>query len=814
MKRFSLRSLYPHLIAIVVFLALTLAYFSPILEGKALEQHDIAQFLGMSKEIRDFRAATGQEPLWTNSMFGGMPAYLISVVYKGNLFRYVDRLFAVGLPSPARYFFLYMLGFYLLLVVVYKVKPWLAVVGSIAFGLSSYFLIILAAGHNSKAHAIGYMAPLLAGVLLAFRGKPFAGMVLTAVFMALQMTAGHPQITYYTLMIVLIYGIVMLVVAFRDHLLPRFVKIVFLLLLAVVLGVSTNTASLWLVNEYSKVSIRGKSELSFDKQNTTSGLDKDYILNDYSYGIAETMNLFIPNFVGGASEGFDLKSETYRMLRDANVPNARQIATAYPLAYWGPQRFTAGPVYLGAVVIFLFFLGLFLVKGPEKWWIVSVTVLAILLAWGKHFRPFSEFFIYYFPGYNKFRTVSMTLVMAELTVPLLGVLAIKRLLEGELTKEEVVAAVKKSFLILGGVSLLFALVPGLFFSFSAPIDEQLRSAGWPDRFIAAVRADRKHLFVSDAWRSFIFVALAALLVAAMAYKKIKPSWFYVLLGLLILADQWSVDKRYLNNDDFVPKREMKEPFKPTAADLEILKDKSLDYRVMNLTVSTFNDASTSYFHKSIGGYHGAKMRRYQDLITYQISKNNMKVLNMLNTKYFIVPGQGGPVARRNDGALGNAWFVSSYRRVKDADQEILALNDFIPEQEAIINESQFGAYVKDFQASEDTTAHIRMLSYAPNHLVYEYEASRPALAVFSEIYYQPGWQSYVDGQPVDHFRADYVLRAMVLPAGKHKVEFFFRPKGYFVGDKIDLAGSLLLFLLVAGALYLEWFRKEEVPSEG
>ncbi len=803
MKKISLHTIYPHLLAVLIFLALTMAYFSPMLQGEMLKQHDISQFRGMSKEISDFRKATGQEPLWTNSMFGGMPAYLISVVYKGNLFRQVDRVALLGLPAPARYFFLYMLGFYFLLTAAYKTRPWLAIVGAVAFGFSSYFLIILAAGHNSKAHAIGYMAPLLAGVLLAFRSRPVAGAIITSFFMALQLHANHPQITYYTLLIILVYGIVMLVYFFRDHLLPRFVKVVMLLLVAVVLAVGTSIASLWLINEYGKVSIRGRSELTFDQKNSTGGLDKDYILNDYSYGIAETMNLLIPDFMGGASGGFGTSSGTYKMLQEANVPNAREIATQYPLAYWGPQRFTSGPVYLGAVVIFLFFLGLFLVKGPEKWWIVAVTVLAILLAWGKHFRFFSEFFINYFPGYNKFRTVSMTLVMAELAVPLLGILATKRILDGEVTKEEVMAALKKSFLIVGGITLLFAVVPGLFLNFSAPIDDQLRSSGWPDRFLSAIRDDRKHLLTRDAWRSFLFISLTALLVLGFAYNKVRLSWFYAALVFLVLLDMWGIDRRYLNKDHFAPKKEVKEPFRPTAADLEILKDKTLDYRVMNLTVSTFNDASTSYFHKSIGGYHGAKMRRYQDLITYQISKNNGAVLNMLNTRYFIVSDQGRPVARFNPGALGNAWFVERCRLVDNADQEILALNDLDPAREAVVNRNQFGSFVKDTVFPADSGAMIRMLSYAPNHLVYECQASRPAFAVFSEIYYQPGWESFVDDEPAEHFRADYVLRAMILPPGKHKVEFFFRPKGYYVGDKIDLASSVILLLLVIGGVVWE-----------
>jgi hypothetical protein len=462
-------------------------------------------------------------------------------------------------------------------------------------------------------------------------------------------------------------------------------------------------------------------------------------------------------------------------------------------------------------MIFLFVLGLFLVKGPEKWWILAVTVLAILLAWGKHFRFFSELFINYFPGYNKFRTVSMTLVMAELTIPLLGILAVKRVLEGEVTKEEVLKALKKSFAIVGGITLFFALLPGLFLNFSAPIDEQLRSAGWPDRFITAIRDDRKHLLTRDAWRSFLFISLTALLIAGYLYKKVKVSWFYGVLGLLVLIDMWGVDRRYLNKDHFVPKREAREPFRPTAADLEILKDKSLDYRVMNLTVSTFNAASTSYFHKSIGGYHGAKIRRYQDLITFQISKNNMAVLNMLNTKYFIVSGKGGPAARPNPGALGNAWFVRKCRLVENADQEILALNNFDPSAVAVVNRQQFGSFVTDTVFPVDSSAVIRMLSYAPNHLVYEYSTAQPAFAVFSEIYYQPGWEAYVDDKPAAHFRADYVLRAMILPAGKHKVEFFFKPKGYYVGDKIDLASSILLLLLVLGSL--AWESKRRMIDE-
>ncbi len=808
MTRFTIKNIYPHLLAILLFLTLTFAYFSPMLQGKGLEQHDIAQYKGMSKEIVDFRKATGQEPLWTNSMFGGMPAYLISIIYKGNLFRQVDKYFTLNIPAPARYLFLYMLGFYLLLVGAYKTRPWLGIVGAMAYGFSTYLLIILAAGHNSKAHTLGYVPLLIAGIIIAFKKKPYWGALLTSFFLALQLNANHPQITYYTLLLILVYGIVILIFYFREHLLKKFITVSLVLLVAVVLAVATNIASLWLVNEYGKVSIRGKSELTLDKKNLTSGLDKDYILDDYSYGIAETMNLLIPNFVGGASSGFGTKSKTYNLLRKSNVPNARQIATQYPLAYWGPQRFTSGPMYFGAVVIFLFVLGLFLVKGVEKWWLLSATILAILLAWGKHLQFFSDFFIYYVPGYNKFRAVSMTLVIAEFAVPLLGILAVKEVMDGKVSKDDLLKAVKNTFYILGGITVFFALFPGLFFNFSAPIDDQLQSAGWPAQFIDAIRQDRRHLMQADAWRSFAFVTLTALALGALAYKKIKAGLFYFLLGGLILLDLWAVDKRYLNNDDFVPKKEVEVPFRPTQADLEILKDKSPDYRVMNLTVSTFNDASTSYFHKSVGGYHGAKMRRYQDLITYQISKNNMQVLNMLNTKYFIVNQKGQPAAQMNPGALGNAWFVEEYQIVPNADSEMLALSNFDPGKKAIVNK-QFETFVEGYKPGADSTARIRMLSYAPNHLVYEYQAAKPRLTVFSEIYYRKGWLAYIDGKPAPHFRADYVLRAMVLPPGQHKVEFYFKPKGYFVGNKIDLAASSILILLFIGGLVLEATKKKE-----
>ncbi len=798
MKNKWIAVILPHISAIIIFLTISLAYFSPVLEGKILRQHDNIQYRGMSKEIVDFRAKYHKEPLWTNSMFGGMPAYLVSMVYSSNLFRYVDKYVSLTLNPPVQYLFLTLLGFYFLLVVGFRVNPWLSIAGAIVFAFSSYFFIILAAGHNTKAHAIAYIAPVLTGIVLSFRGKLLWGGVLTGVFLALQMTANHPQITYYTLFIVLIFGIVYLIQAIKEKTLPTFFKTVGVLVVALALAIGVNITSLLLVNEYGKVSIRGESELTNDQGNKTSGLDKDYILNDYSYGIDETMNLFIPNSKGGASSGFDTNSQTYKELKAAKVQGAKQIVQRSPLAYWGTQRFTSGPVYIGAAIIFLFVLGLFLVRGPVKWWLASAVVFSVFLAWGKNFMFLSEFFIHYVPGYNKFRTVSMILVIAEFAIPLFGILVVRDIFDGTISKEAVLKGLKNSLYIVGGIALLFTVFPGLFFDFSAPIDEQLRSSGWPDQLLQSVRDDRKHLLQADAFRSLIFVILTAGLIAGFIFGKVKKTWFILGLAIIFLADMWPVNRRYLNNDNFTVKREIKDPFKPSPADLQILQDKDPDFRVLNLTVNTFNDASTSWFHKSIGGYHGAKIRRYQDLITQHISQNNMNVLNMLNTKYIIVPNdKKQPVARMNPAALGNAWFVSKFRMVENPDEEIHALTDFDPSQEAIVDK-RFVDYLKGLEPVVDSVSSIKLVSYLPNDLIYESSSTKEGLAVFSEIYYKEGWKAFIDGKESSYIRVNYILRALRIPAGEHKIEFKFEPKLYYTGQKISLASSIILLLLFFG----------------
>jgi len=501
------------------------------------------------------RPVSGKEALWTNSMFGGMPAYLINVRYKKNLFKYVDKYISLNIKSPAKAVFLTFLGFYFMLVVGFRMDPWLSIVGAIAFGLSSYFFIIASAGHNTKAHALAYMAPVLTGIILAFKGRLLWGSLITGIALALQISANHMQITYYTMLLVLVFGIVFMIHAFREKALLSFLKTVGLLVVAVMLSVGVNFTSIWLINDYGKDSIRGKSELSADSENKTSGLDRDYILNDYSYGIDETLNLMIPNFKGGASGGFDLQSETYKELRKNNIPNANRITEFSPLAYWGTQRFVSGPVYIGAVVVFLFFFAVFFVKGPYKWWLISATVLSIMLAWGKNFMILSDLFIDYFPGYNKFRAVSMTLVIAQLTIPLLGLMAVNKVLEGDYKKADLIRSLKYSFAITGGISLFFVLFPGLFYNFSAPVDEQLISSGWPRQFIKAEHIDRKQLLQADSFRSFMFIFLAAGVIYSYSREWIRGRYLLLSANLragnaLTTSFSYSITNSTFNNLGF------------------------------------------------------------------------------------------------------------------------------------------------------------------------------------------------------------------------------------------------------------------------
>ncbi len=825
MKNFDLKKLWPYLAAIVIFLVVTFAYFTPLLEGKKILQSDIVNFRGMSKEIVDFRAKTGQEPLWTNSMFGGMPAYQISANYTSNLIGHLDKVLTLGLPHPASLVFLYFLGFFILLLVM-GVDPWLSIAGATAFAFSSYFFIIIDAGHNSKAHAIAYMAPVMAGIILTVKRKYLWGGLMTAIFLSLEVKANHPQITYYLAMIAILYGLAQLIQVIRIKEFTPFLKAVGVLLIALVFAVLTNITSLWATWEYGKYTIRGKSELTSEKANRTTGLDKNYI-TQWSYGVGETMTLLIPDFYGGSSNvKISANSKIAEAMRANGVPEesvSQYTSQPSPFLYWGAQPFTSGPVYVGAIMIFLFLLGLIIVKGPLKWWLLAATILSILLSWGHNLMPFTNFFLNYLPGYNKFRAVSMILVIAEFTIPLLGILALKEICDKQSDRKRLFKGIQIALAISAGLTLLFALLPGIFLDFAGSGDKYMQQQyQLPDWLMQGIRDERQRLVRFDAFRSFVFILLGGGLTWAVLFNKIKKEYAFIALTVLILGDMFTVNKRYLNNDSFTSASRVENPFEPTAADSQILQDTTPDYRVLNLTSNTFNDAGTSYYHKSIGGYHGAKLRRYQELIDQGIdndiktfvrnmSTDSTPVLNMLNTKYFILPNNDKqPVAYPNPGALGNAWFVDEIQQVDNADAEIAAVKNFRPASLAIVDKV-FGENIASFKPARDSADYIKLDTYAANELTYHYKSQNSGLAVFSEIYYPKGWNAYVDDKLTPHFRADYVLRAMVLPAGEHKVRFKFEPVVFFVGEKISLISSILLIaiVLIMGALELWKLKKSQ-----
>lgn len=811
----------PYVVAIIVFLAITFIYFSPLLEGKKLKQHDITMFKGMSKEIVDFREKTGEEALWTNSMFGGMPAWQISVKYKANLVRYIDKALMLGLPYPANYVFLYFLGFFILMLVL-KNDPWVSLLGAIAFALSSYFFIILGAGHTSKAHAIGYMAPVLAGIILAYRGKIWQGALLFTVALALQIHAGHLQITYYLLMVVVIYGIYKLIRAIQKKQLPSFAKISGILILGALLAGSTHITNLWATYDYGKDTMRGKPELTENLKNKSSGLDRDYITN-WSYGIGETWSLLIPNVKGGASGIIGQQKALDKADRNFKEEIARQSA------YWGDQPGISGPVYVGAIVIFLFVLGLFIVRSKFKWALLAATLLSFFLAWGKNFMPFTDFFIDYIPGYNKFRAVSMTLVIAELTIPILAFMALGSLIKN---REALKANPKPLYYALGitaGITFLFYLLPTLFFNFLNQFEiqqfENLKGSADPVQiaaFISSLEDVRIAIFKADTLRSFIFIVLAGGLVWAYINDYIRKGILLGVLAVLIIADMASVNWRYINNSNFERSRLVDVPFIASNANKEILKDTDADFRVLDISKSTFNDASCSYFHKSIGGYHGAKLQRYQDLIEAYIQPeitsiievlqsgvtqekidrlfNGQQVLNMLNTKYMMYNPDAPPLFNRN--AFGHAWFTSDYLIVQSADEEIKALGTNNLKETTVVDE-RFADQLQNKSFQKDLSANVTLKAYEPNHLSYSYNAGKEQLLVFSEIYFNKGWKAYLNGEETPYFRSNYVLRSMVVPAGSGTIEFKFEPRVWVIGEKISFISSLLLILLVLGVIAYE-----------
>lgn len=815
------KRLIPDMVAVVVFAVISFVYFCPaVTEGRILSQHDSVAGIGAGQESKEYLERTGERTRWTNSIFGGMPTYQMAPSYDStDLLKGIENLYHLYLPTYVWYVFVMLLGFYILLR-AFDFRAWMAALGAIIWAFSSYFFIIIAAGHIWKFITLAYIPPTIAGMVLCYRGKCLAGGLLTAFFVALQIMSNHVQMTYYFLFVMLFMAIAYGVKAFQENALVNYAKRTGVLVVAGLLGVCVNLSNLYHTYEYSKESMRGKSELVKENSanQTDSGLERDYI-TQWSYGIGETFSLLVPNVKGGASVPLAANEKAMEKANPMYGSIYSQLGQ-----YWGEQPGTSGPVYVGAFVMFLFILGLFVVKTPMKWALLAATVLSILLSWGKNFMPFTDFFIDYVPMYNKFRAVSSILVIAEFTIPLLAMLALKEVV----TTPAIIKERKKDFLIsfglTGGLALLFAVMPKVFFpQYVSSMEMNALQSIPADQLVpllANLEEVRMSLFTADAWRSFFIILVGVGLVWAYGMGKLKETVLIGALAVLCLVDMWDVNKRYLYDEQFVEKQVQTQGFQQTETDKMILEDQSLDYRVLNLASNTFNENNTAYWHKSVGGYHAAKLRRYQEMIeehisgemgglfkavadaggdTEKLDASEFPVLNMLNTKYFIFQLQGGQtVPLPNPYALGNAWFVDEVKYVGNANEEIEAIHSLEPSQVAVVDK-KFEPVVKSVPS--DSTATIELVAYEPNYLKYEVNSEKGGTVVFSEIYY-PGWQSTVDGEEVPHGRADYILRAMNVPAGKHVVEFRFDPKSLHLTETIAFVALGLLALWAAVLVFM------------
>lgn len=801
--KFSFKNCLPHIFVILGFVVVSLAYFSPVLQGKQIFQSDIMQYIGMAKQQNDFRESTGQETYWTNSAFGGMPTYQLGAHYPYNFIKKLDLTIRF-LPRPADYLFLYLLGFYVLLLVL-KLDYKLAILGALAFGFSTYLIIILGVGHNAKAHAIAYMPFVLSGILLTFQKKYIYGFLLTAIALGLELSANHYQMTYYLMLLVLVLGIVYLIDAYKKQMLPHFFKVVGILVIAVIFSVGLNATNIMATQEYVKESTRGKSELTINPDGSskeiTNGLDKEYI-TEYSYGITETFNLFIPRFMGGGSyEDVGKESETYEYFRALGATPIQALNEVKQTpTYWGDQPIVEAPAYIGAVVIFLFILALFLVKGRLKWWLVSGTVLSLLLSYGKNLDFLTNLFIDYFPLYNKFRAVSSIQVILELCVPILAIMGLVRIFNDFEKKESKQRALKSTIIITSGISLIFLLFKSSLFDFVGNNDGRYIQA-YGQGFIDAVKSDRKMFFVNDTIRTLVLVLLSAGTIWYFLKEKLSEKSVIIIFSVLVLFDLVIVDRRYVNNDDFISAIQVEKPYQANQTDLEIQKDKS-HFRVFDLTT---NNTKPSYFHNSLNGYHAAKMKRYDDVFSFYISQNHLGVLNMLNTKYIIAQNEEGEtVSYTNTDANGNSWFVSELEQQPSANHEIVALDSLKNKEKAIY--SGFNELPKLFNLDSLTT--IRLVDYQPNYLKYESNNSGNGFAVFSENYYGHGWNAYIDNKLSPHIRVNYILRGMQIPAGSHIIEFKFEPQVIKSGSTIAMASSILLVFLLIGGLFFEFKKKD------
>ncbi|WP_195655506.1 YfhO family protein [Bacteroides sp. 1001136B_160425_E2] len=841
-----MKKFLPDLIAILAFIILSFAYFFPAdIEGRILFQHDTAAGVGAGQESKEYLERTGERTRWTNSIFGGMPTYQMSPSYDSTTsLKGVEKVYRLFLPDYVVLTFIMMLGFYILLR-AFGISAWLAGLGGVMWAFSSYFFILIPAGHIWKFVTLAYIPPTIAGVVLAYRKKYLLGGIITALFIALQIQSNHIQMSYYFMFVILFFVGAYFEDAYKKKELPHFFKASAILALAAVVGVCINISNLYHTYEYSKETMRGKSELKQEgaaASQTSSGLDRDYITN-WSYGIGETLTLLVPNVKGGGSGSTMSQSEV--AMAKAN-PLYSSIYSQFPRQYFGEQPWTAGPVYVGAFVMFLFVLGCFIVKGPLKWALLGATIFSILLSWGKNFMGLTDFFIDYVPMYNKFRAVSSILVIAEFTIPLLAIFALKEILNkpDTLKLKENRVGVIATLVLTAGVALILAVAPGVSSSSFVTAQEiatleQVLPAESRVQHLAPIVANltemRKAMVASDAWRSFFIIVIGCLFLFLYQQRKLKASFTLAGIALLCLIDMWSVNKRYLNDEQFVPKSKQTEAFVKTQADEMILQDTTLNYRVLNFIGfpgNTFNENNTAYWHKSVGGYHAAKLRRYQEMIdhhimpemqeTYQavataggqmdsVDASKFRVLNMLNTKYFIFPAgeQGQAVPVVNPYAYGNAWFVDKVQYVNNANEEIDALNDILPTETAVVD-VKFKEQLKGVtEGYKDSLSTIRLTSYEPNRLVYKASTPKDGVVVFSEIYY-PGWQATIDGQPVDIARADYILRAINVPAGEHTIEMWFDPQSIQVTESIAYAA---LALLLIGVMVLAWMQRNKIAKK-
>ena len=824
--------LLPAATALVLFLAVSALYFAPQFRGEVLPQHDVIQYEGMAKDITDMRIATGEDPQWTGGMFGGMPAYLINVAYPAQLVKRTVGQVVKIMDTPAAFLFFAMISMWLMLMIV-GVDPWVGIVAALAYGLSTYFLLIIGAGHITKMWALVYAPLMMGGAWMTLRGNIWCGAALTALTASLEIGANHPQITYYFLVAMAAFWISEGIVSFREKRMKNFALRTAALAAAGLLAVASNFSPLWYTARHSKETIRGGSELAATAETSKNGLALDYA-TAWSYGKAETLNLLVPDFMGRESgTTFPADGQTAAVLNDYGLRGAAQQLSAY----WGTQPYTGGPTYLGAAAVFLAALGIALARGRNKWWIIAACVVMILLAWGRNLMGFTEFAFKYLPGYNKFRTVSMTLVVVQWAVPLLGALALMRLWKGEIPRERLLRALAWAAGITGGACLLLAVAGGSLFDFGRAESadymtdtfrhifesNNMRSyidrgmdIEWAEATADAMAADRAAMMRTDAWRSLVMILLAAGGVALFALRRINKYVLTALLAAVMLLDLVPVDLRFISHDNFISAR--RNQVTATAADKAIMADKEPGFRVFNLTVSPFQDATTSYFHRSVGGYHGAKLARYQDLIDRYLSYRNDAVLDMLNTRYLIVPGDGGqPEAVLRPTANGAAWFVDAVAVAGSPQQEIDLLGETDLKRTAVIAEKD-KPYTEGWTANPADTAAQRTIAlteYRPNYLRYEYTAPAEGVAVFSEIFYPYGWTAYVDGAEAPCFRADYVLRAMRLPAGQHTVEWKFRAPGWKAAEAVTLVSSLTILLgAIAAAVCCFRFRKREKRGNG